>query len=500
MSWFASIRLLLSGNSSKPKPSPTTEKETTLILEARYASNPFLNLSDTIISRIFTYHMYNSSILGQPAEQTLAGVCVHWRQLMLKCPEFWTNIPVSCLVSHPAERITTYLNRAQGLAVELHLDLTADDRRRVLLPLIQKNGHRWRSLHLQCSSSQAQNLLITSRDFYLADFPYLEHLSIICLETLDEESLEDIGDNRRPRTELLFDNGRRAPRLQSLRIQDLGLLQFRPPCHHITTLHLEQHISGDMKPLYLSTFPRLVHLSLYGDFLFKPAELDLPRLLSLRSSDNQRLGNLLDVLHAPCLESLVLKNVRETHIKGYGYGLSSDPEHCRFPALRHVILSNVGLWGSRLRALLVDILSATRLDFVNYPADELLRLLSGDDVGEGPVLLPFLETLTVHQFYRASNPSGLLSHLLETRRYYPLTHLRVHRGVPLLEQSWGTETTRWEHLPPWPPGQSYSDLHDPFMALSSRVMIDPPHIVHITILPAEKKSRWASLKQRFLLR
>ncbi|KAL0581819.1 hypothetical protein V5O48_000187 [Marasmius crinis-equi] len=412
-------------------------------------------------------------MLTRPTEQTLSMVCSQWRRIALRTPEIWSLIPPSCSSSKQSTMISAYIERSRDRPVDLYLNLSSEISSAPLLFLLTRHSLRWRSISVCCNSLDSQNIFTsTGLVPILSQTTRLEHFSLLTLEELDPDDADRLHVTVLKTPRVL------SPKpisISALRLQDQGSMLFPYSIDRVTTLHVEQYLKDQIRPVpYLGELSSsLVNLSIHGCFEFNPAgSLSMPQLVSLRYCGGRELGGLLSCLHAPLLESFVLKNLRDNHIREFLDRVSDLTawNDYKFPALYHLTLDHTTLSKRTMSRLFIEFNSVTQFDYINSEAEDVLGLLSGDGM-EAELPLPYLETLSIHYFRLDSGtePHIALSHLLTSRTLKanrPLTKLRVHSNVPLPAKFWSVELMRWSELCPWPREREYPDLHDPFMALS----------------------------------
>ncbi|KAJ6593669.1 hypothetical protein B0H19DRAFT_1056173 [Mycena capillaripes] len=415
-------------------------------------------LPDPVLGAIFALSKEvekgNSKTVKQaaPVERVISHVAVRWRVVALGRPELWSSIDARVRPEYQRELLHWYLGHSEGRPLDVHITLSRenwDPEGQLLLADVLAEANRLRCLSIRIDFPGADAAVRKACRGLRA--PLLEHLSFISLEQpLSFRDRSDIilAADFGP---VVFTGG--LPRLAVLRLQHLEHAIY-PPLTRVTTFHLEEYHCPPMASSrfveFLREMPALENLSLYGDMVAVwPAagRIPLPRLRSLRSASNEQVGHMLLALDTPALESLVLKDVRRSHIQaalGHGDGL-------RFPALRTLTLDG-SIVAPTLAALFCELASVEELRFVNCDADDALELLAR--LG-GDALLPELRKVMVHQVGDIASLNGVWARGLA---------VQVHCDIPWMQP--GVE--RWARLPPWPVELNRADADDLFMQLRPR--------------------------------
>ncbi|KAJ6603133.1 hypothetical protein B0H10DRAFT_2079509 [Mycena sp. CBHHK59/15] len=376
----------------------------------------------------------------------LAHVAACWRKVAFAAPELWTDID-AC--GQQFEALRWCLERSGGCLVDVRLSLSQENWAAGVGPLllaeVVSQAMRLRRLSILADFVGADKAVRVACGRLCA--PHLEHLSFVFLEQLpwNQDFIQEFDFSP-----VVFAGG--VPKLAVLRLQHAELPTF-PPLRSVTALHLEEYTCPPMSfhcfCALLDELPALAKLSIYGDLVTswsRTADIYLPHLRSLRSSSNARVGNMLLSLHAPALESLVLKNYRAVELTGLWAGLNCATE-LKFPALTSLSLHG-SLSTSVLAAFVREFSGILHLELVNCYADDAVRLLEGKDA------LPELRSLMLHRLWDAAALGQLL-----VSRAHGLT-VSLHCDAPLAYPG----VQRWDKLAPWPSEADW-DADDMFAQL-----------------------------------
>ncbi|TFK44910.1 hypothetical protein BDQ12DRAFT_708726 [Crucibulum laeve] len=285
-------------------------------------SSPIKSLAPELLGAIFEEAKphWRRSRLSTPFEIILSHVCRNWRGVVTSMPSMWTTMEFYSLQSR--ERVSSYLQRAGALPLDIRLDLysldkdlrqgtatlpTLDSIIDLILPHIQ----RCRSL-LLLTYYEASIYHILS---HLAgvDAPVLERLRVnFCVSAVlswSDLSMSDLGSIT------LFSG--RAPRLTFLETEMPSIM---PPLTYLTTLHLHGlHQNSPITYEYMlelaTNASALQNLSIRGLTLITSWPLDfmnpsfqMKELRSLLVGDDGPLSvKLLLSVNAPQLKSLWLE-------------------------------------------------------------------------------------------------------------------------------------------------------------------------------------------------
>jgi hypothetical protein len=254
-------------------------------------------------------------------EINVSQVCRLWRSMALTYPELWStfahddlwssNIPLDCLLA--------YLQRSGNCLVDLYFRL-GDNKREdwvATMDLIVLHVSRWRRLSLRIDRPWPADYLFASIEYLLA--PNLEMLEV-CTPHFPKDTLPfGYREFSRP----FFRNG--VPKLTSLRLDSTSFIRCKPRSLDTltaVTVHIHDNFAmQSTKRTPWSTFvslissPNLMHLSIVGQVFDTPNVSELtkyaisPRLANFRCSDNTILYFMWQLVRAPRLKLLIIKNL-----------------------------------------------------------------------------------------------------------------------------------------------------------------------------------------------
>ncbi|KAF5380424.1 hypothetical protein D9615_004647 [Tricholomella constricta] len=407
----------------------------------------------------------------QPFEVLVSHVSSHFRNVAIGTHLLWSYITIGPALR--GEEIETYLDRSNGCGLGVRMDLSGA---RIPNPLTMAkinmavpHSHRYQRLTIDSiQESTARPIL---RRFCNATTPMLQHLSI----SVDEVEGNTAMDGK------MFQGG--APNLSFVRLRGLALHLFHPPLDNVTTLHLDQ--TAPLPMLYTTfrdmvTAPSLLqNLSIYGDIIapqntthwagLNTAPISLPHLRCLRicGVGGAIYSGLLLHISAPALESLVLKDLKESDLQRFW---ATSTVAARFPLLRSLTFFDSEISRDAYMAMFrafPAISTFTAAYQVTTPT--LLQLLSEPqlepELEYGPgIPWPRLQTLTL--LVNLYDMEHLIMELVGQRKAAgcPLTKLRLGTAQPLSVLSryaWLKENVILEkllELDGWPMADSSFDV------------------------------------------
>jgi len=329
------------------------------------------------------------------------GVSRRWRDMILRCPSFWTTIKVT--PRRHMSLLKAQVTRSAELPLEVEIYSWSNDRAensrllKAMLDVLIPSAHRWCSLIIQ-DGLLSNNLL--TRLIY----PILTHVSVRFVSSQEVP---------------LFHSGN-YPRLQHL---ELGLYVeqlcwFEVPLS-ITSLSLHlvgrevrsifRHLSFQkLTTLFISTWDELLDL--------KPDNIHLPLLEKLVCKSGELL---IRVIVAPKL----------THLEYHSHHLQSingnifNPRTPRFPKVTRLVFDSVLHFIGSTNAIPSAFLAVRHLD-LSHPggADSLFAPEDGSLTIDH---WPHLKSLTVRGIYEIPDFLDGLVTWLKTRQIMDMRRLLV---------------------------------------------------------------------------
>jgi hypothetical protein len=441
-------------------------------LELRYArakhgrllnqSAHIYKLPNEILSHIFMICQQTPGIkTGVSFEILVSQVSSSFREVAKNCALLWTTIVVKVrarqliarkVLEWKLARVRAYLERSGTCLFTTSFDIVGPFQVDQILNLISVHAARWLRLSISIRNPPAATLEIWQA-LHSISAPALEHVSIwLSKLSMGGHHLSD-GTDSEP---LIFRGG--APSLKFVRLSGMALGCLQPPLGLVETLHLSGYpLSCTSLRTMLDSIPNLLNLSLHRMHIInRPpdcAPILLPHLRSLRVC-----GNLVDemalshrifgILHAPVLESLVLKDLDAFDEQVFPSVHTLTLHGCPFSA---------GEMFRMLRAF--PALSTFRLD---ESLPDVLDLLGMPDGASGQPPWPKLHTLAVTDMESAD--VGLLCDMISRRATLrtPLTRvlldrrsrvvLRLKERLEWLQKTPGLQVDRHDGVYSWPVG------------------------------------------------
>ncbi|KZP33235.1 hypothetical protein FIBSPDRAFT_375691 [Athelia psychrophila] len=286
---------------------------------------------------------------GFPCEIKLSHVSRHWREVALGIPGLWTSIFIKPQKS--LHMPSKYLKRSGAMPLNLRVGSHksfVDERPEVSLDSITQ-------IIRQCAE-RSHNLRVDAR-FDLAELaeilkPLAAPPAALCLRTaridmycrgMDDEDSNVMKNFTQSRRTMFKSCG---PSLTSLTLRGLGIQTLlATPLHHLTSLQLHDpsfvRTSLRSMGIVLGGMEGLKHLTINGDCIgeWTPnVHIILPSLETLQLRMHLiLLPDLLDVLSAPVLHSLLLENIYSREIEVFTQKCLSKSEP-KFPSLRSLTL------------------------------------------------------------------------------------------------------------------------------------------------------------------
>lgn len=310
-----------------------------------------LSLSNELLSMIF--EVVCDSI-GFPCEITLSHVSQHWRGVALCNPRLWTVIrlkPQKALCMPQA-----YVTRSRALPLHLHVGSHKSSLDEIDISLRCRTLEKVTHIIRHCAD-RCHHLRVDSRyDLKelaevlkpLASPPVTLPLRTVridmyCRGTDDEDSeiMKNFSVNRRK----IFESC--GPFLASLALRGLGLQTlFITPL--VTLVSLQLHDPSFVKmslasmASVLNKMAALKHLVINGDLIdewMPGTHILLPSLQSLQLRMHLiLLPDILDIISAPVLHSLLLENVFSKEIEVFTQKCLPSRSEAKFPSLRSLTL------------------------------------------------------------------------------------------------------------------------------------------------------------------
>ncbi|KAJ8514394.1 hypothetical protein ONZ45_g8072 [Pleurotus djamor] len=281
-------------------------------------------LPEDVLSRIFLEGQALSTTdkSSQPwaFELEVSKVSRFWRFVALNTHILWRSI--RALPEKSLPEIRTYLQRSGECPIDIHFNWTHWAELDVpptveLMDLLVAHPVGWRRAIIQISLDDACLPLLTYIQSDDNIGQHLQYLSLTACAGDGHLQLDYVSTLVQT-----FKSG--APELTFVRLRGFAVHCLRPPLTSVVTLHVE--ISRTI-PMQYETFkqvvaasPHLTNLSFYGDGDLVQAwpshesnTITLPNLKSLRLwlTHGPTLSKLMVHVHAPLLQSLVLKEVQE---------------------------------------------------------------------------------------------------------------------------------------------------------------------------------------------
>jgi hypothetical protein len=377
----------------------------------------------------------------------LCHVTRRWRSVVVGTSSLWTSIELS---SESTDLLDAHLERSRGCQLEIIYDDVEEGpynvRTRRNLDQVTPHIERVRQLRIFSESLESIHLIL----FRLSrsDALVLEHISIVCLDALDEGEV-DLYNASHPGS---------APSLTSLDLTGNIALAFLPSLNTVTTLKLRDLVT-DISPKYrrlfemLGALTNLTSLSLHGRVVHYGLAERLPKIeiasllhLSISLEEDpydeedesffppDYLACVCTALITPSLETLALHHTTQHMFSYFASSLPVQP--CRYPALKTLEISDrVPADGSVINItqatihLIQALPTITHLAFLNGCAADVVELLI-DNTLELPatstLYWPALEVVTIMEMdtLRAGN---ILRQFVSGRdtRASPLSKLRL---------------------------------------------------------------------------
>ena len=287
-----------------------------IYLKKTSKDSPAAALPPEILSLIF--EMAFKSTDDERIPDILCDVSHTWRNVAISNPHLWTRLTISLPLDVGA--VAMKLKRSKESLLDIciivpYLEYEAFVDAGFSLPTLAE--YQDLSNELSPSYHRCRKLCIMGT-FYAAQAIVdliLEPLRKISMPYLEEFTLN--GENGDPDPVAKIDLFPDAPKLRDVRLGGYGLLYYRPPIHHITTLHLvaltRARYALDFFTTFLPSIPSLAFLALYeelidGSFANYPTKCSVPNLESLfiLGPNTSAIAEILLFLSAPKLRELVI--------------------------------------------------------------------------------------------------------------------------------------------------------------------------------------------------
>ena len=278
-------------------------------------------------------------------KQKLAGVCRHWRDVILQTPCFWSTIHVAS----DASSINTHLERSRGTLLDIVIEGAPRSPSKHLalhpgLETVMTCARRWRSL-LVIADYSSDDYLEEEDEELLTDFiaDRINHLHFPSLKRVTILPLCDVGY-------LAFLSTARAPALEHLELHEFMITHDTlNPVAMLKTLRLNFDADPFIDHLLCWSLVRtqtLTKISFTGDteaFLLQTNSICFPSLMSLELDRVTKTRPILDAIVAPYLEQfnytfLHCDDSPSVALSGFG---------SKFTNVRQLSLSRSGRWDGR---------------------------------------------------------------------------------------------------------------------------------------------------------
>ena len=296
------------------------------------------SLPNEILSTIFEAgHLSSpSGPSQQPFESLVSQVTTRWRRTALATPQLWTRLYID--FGHSSHSMTeAYLSRSGALPLDLHLTTrdasVSEFDETVHFSLIRRHANRWRRLRVDPAWQNVLNQLL---DILPSTVPLLECVQI-CSEEVDQKDILARG---------IFEGG--APSLTAVGIRGIDLQCCLPPLATVTSLQLHSAALSQTLASTLNGLPALTFLVIDGAFsrwehlrtTFSLPALEEFRLITWSAGD---MPDLLKMISAPLLNSLLLENVVPSDIDDFLSSVGWTPGWVKYPRLRFLtVLTSEG--------------------------------------------------------------------------------------------------------------------------------------------------------------
>jgi hypothetical protein len=422
------------------------------------------NLPYEICSIIFCishadFHRQDVSVGESPVEILISHVCQHWRNVAISVPSLWSFFrhEIAHMTCESKERLQTYLERSKPCPIDLLFRFKArtwSAHHGTLLEIATGHVDRWRSFRLDVPNSTYVMLHMQHCLRHLTA-PHLQHLSIRAADYLGNTEMPMQRTSSSPS---IFLGG--TPNLSVLLIDGHD---FHPSLRTVLTLFVERRqeniyaIPREMFP----TLSTLTNLSIndnpyrVSDFRMAHSRVELKHLRHLRINHAWPIRFILQLIHAPNLETLMLNSVNGSFWPVADYE-AIDPEV--FPVLRSLFLSHYELTRSFWRKLCATCSSVTHITIFHLQSSDYSENAEPLSVVED-FRLPNLRLLSLSSNSAQSRVSFSNLTQLGSTPQYPM--FRVRLG-PTLFKEWKaglshtmaeTWVEQWagEEKPSWPP-------------------------------------------------
>jgi len=340
-------------------------------------TSPISFLPLELLSAIFQ-EVYKSAE-GDTIPTILSQVSRLWKEVAVNNPLLWNRLTITLPVDIGV--VAMKLKRSKESLLDLRIvvpDLNSGPFKDPDLSLASLAEYQNLSSELKRSYQRCRRLHISGKSVDARDIVNLviAPLRKISMHYLEEFTLDggDIDEDSDPESIILVDLFTDAPKLRDVRLGGYGLLHYRPPIHHITTLHLAA-LTRRWCPLnifttFLHSVSCLTFLAIYGDLLDGdtegyPGECCVPNLESLFvfGQDILTASELLIFLSAPKLRELVISPLHAGDLirlheesplfpnlqsltftarygrRSYGINVVQLASDC-FPGLKRLVLTN----------------------------------------------------------------------------------------------------------------------------------------------------------------
>lgn len=264
--------------------------------------SPFRRLPAEVLVQIFT-HFCEENRIGLDSDIpgfTIAGVCAHWRAIVLSTRVVWSSMNVDLDSSRPTSKnkaavIGLLLKRSGEYPLTITLNGAHSSKKSRVISLLNKHSHRWKSLALYIHEARLRT--------------YMGHQIKGKLGQLEHLDLPTIRDDPMDMFEI-------APRLRSLVARSL-VSNIRVPLDQLVVITIGFPKISEVRNI-LSVCPRLENLTLLA--AWDGLELDEHVHVTATSNltelsfgidegrDWEAMKQLLDIMTLPCLATLIFRH------------------------------------------------------------------------------------------------------------------------------------------------------------------------------------------------
>jgi len=394
---------------------------------------------------------------GRLMEVVVSHVCQRWRSISLGFPKLWTSFRYEArptVNARPLQRFDIYAERSAALPLRIWFDFQSEERNPPVNPvnaqLVEKaiqHAHRWQYFTMYASDLTVMRPLDLLRDLAA---PMLEYLTLVPgIDVYDRDPDSDMITSMDP---CVFKGG--APKLTYLMLGASSVFSL-PPLSNITILRIERTgyglpVFGSTPLLELLSLPSLNNLSLCGNIIgpFHATSIHMPNLNSFRVAELDAIWDLLAIIRAPQLHTLVIYMCE--FLEGASPPLLD--KGYTFPALDKLYLLRLDFEPRIVPALTHMTSQATHV----FLSEKNIRTIL--DGGFAGVVWPWLKTLTCniktvetiveYVTFAKNRPKDLITfHILPCQLQMFRDELGALRAVSLVDGHWDIRLDEpfWPH-------------------------------------------------------